>query len=79
MIDFNEMKRCQEDGQRDIDSLDGDERDILKHYCSLSTEALMRLGIYRKAVFEEVVINAFRTGLALGLRLDIINGEVQRR
>ena len=79
MIDFEEMKRCQEEGQRDIDSLEGDERVILKHYCSLSTEALLRLGIQRKAVFDEVVINAFRTGLALGLKLYITNSEVRGR
>lgn len=79
MIDFEEMKRRQEEGLKDIDSLQDDERDILKHYCSLSTEALMRLGIYRKAVFEEVVINAFRTGLALGLHLQVVAGEVRGR
>jgi len=79
MIDFEEMKRCQEEGQKDIDSLEGDERDILKHYCSLSTEALLRLGVQRKAPVDQVVINTFRTGIALGLRLSIINGEVQGR
>lgn len=79
MIDFEEMKRYQEEGQRDIDSLEGDERDILKHYCSLSTEALLRLGVQRKAPVDQVVINSFRAGLALGLRLSIINGEVQGR
>lgn len=79
MIDFQEMKRCQEEGQRDIDSLQGDEKDILKHYCSLSTEALLKLGVQRKAPFDQVVINSFRTGIALGLRLSISNGEVQSR
>lgn len=79
MIAFEEMKHHQEEGQRDIDSLEGDERDILKHYCSLSTEALLRLGIHRKSPFDEVVINAFRAGLALGLKLSIINGEVHSR
>jgi len=79
MIDFAEMKRCQEEGQRDIDSLEGDERDILKHYCSLGTEALLRLGLRGKHPVDEVVINAFRTGIALGLKLTIINGEVQGR
>ena len=79
MIDFEVMKRCQEEGQRDIDSLEGDERDILKHFCSLSTEALLRLGVQRKAPVDQVVINAFRAGIALGLKLSIINGEVRGR
>ena len=79
MIDFVEMKRCQEEGLQAIASLEGDERDILKHFCSLSTEALLRLGVQRKAPVDEVVINAFRNGIALGLKLSIINGEVQVR
>jgi len=77
MIDFNEMKRRQEEGQQDIDSLVDDEKTVLKHYCSLATEALLRLGAQKKAPVDQVVINSFRTGIALGLRLSITNGEVQ--
>jgi len=79
MIDFEEMKRCREEGSQAIASLEGDERDILKHFCSLLTEALLRLGVQRKAPVDEVVISAFINGIALGLRLSIINGEVQVR
>ena len=79
MIDFHEMKRCQEEGQRDISSLGDDERDILKHYCSLATEALLKLGVQRKAPVDEVVINAFRSGIALGLHLKVTAGEVRGR
>lgn len=79
MIDFNEMKQRQEEGQQDIDSLVDDEQTVLKHYCSLATEALLRLGAQRKAPVDQVVINSFRTGIALGLRLSITGGEVQGR
>ena len=77
MIDFEEMKQRQEEGQQDIDSLIDDEKTVLKHYCSLATEALLRLGAQKKAPVDQVVINSFRTGIALGLRLSITNGEVQ--
>ena len=77
MIDFEEMKQRQEAGQQDIDSLIDDEKTVLKHYCSLATEALLRLGAQKKAPVDQVVINSFRTGIALGLRLSITNGEVQ--
>ena len=79
MIDFEEMKQRLEEGLQAIDSLEGDEKDILKHYCSLSTEALLRLGVQRKAPVDEVVINSFKNGIALGLNLAIINGEVRGR
>jgi len=77
MIDFNEMKQRQEAGQQDINSLIDDEKMVLKHYCSLAAEALLRLGAQKKAPVDQVVINSFRTGIALGLRLSITNGEVQ--
>jgi len=77
MIDFSEMKQRQEDGQQDIDSLVDDEKAVLQHYCSLVTEALLRLGTQRNAPVDQVVINAFRTGIALGLRLTVAGGEVQ--
>lgn len=79
MIDFKEMQQHQEEGHRDIDSLQGDEKDILKHYCSLATEAILRLGVQRKAPVDEVVINAFRSGIALGLHLEVTAGEVRGR
>jgi len=79
MIDFNEMKQRQEEGQQDIDSLVDDEKAVLKHYCSLAAEALLRLGSQRKAPVDQVVINSFRTGIALGLRLTVAGGEVQGR
>ncbi len=79
MIDFNEMKQRQEEGQQDIALLVDDEKMVLKHYCSLATEALLRLGTQRNAPVDQVVINSFRTGIALGLRLSITNGEVQGR
>jgi len=77
MIDFEEMKQRQEVGWQDIGSLIDDEQMVLKHYCSLATEALLRLGAQRKAPVEEVVINSFKNGIALGLRLSITGGEVQ--
>lgn len=79
MIDFEDMKRSQEVGQQEIDSLTEDEKTVLKHYCSLATEALLRLGAQKKSPVDQVVINSLRTGIALGLKLAIVNGEVKRR
>lgn len=79
MIDFLEMRQCQEEGLVDIESLQDDERDILRHYCSLATEALLKVGSQRKSPVDQVVINAYRTGIALGLHLKIVTGEVQIR
>jgi len=79
MIDFEEMKQRQALGQQDIDSLIDDEKTVLKHYCSLAAEALLRLGSQQKSPVDEIVINAFRLGIALGLYLEITAGEVRAR
>jgi len=79
MIDFENMKQRQEVGQQDIDSLIDDEKTVLKHYCSLAAEALLRLGAQKKSPVDLVVVNAFRLGIALGLHLTVAGGEVQGR
>lgn len=79
MIDFQDMVNRQQGGEKEITSLREDEKTVLQHYCSLAAEALLKTGAQRDATIEEVVINAFRNGVGLGLGLRIVNGEVQGR
>ena len=79
MIDFNEMTACQKAGLELVDTLQGDEKAILQHYLSLNTEALLRMASQAKKPFDEVVINALKNGIALGLKLEIINAEVRSK
>ena len=79
MIDFQDMKNRQQEGLAAIDSLQEDERAILQHYCSLATEALLKMGDQRKSPVDQVVINSYRYGIALGLHLNISGGEIQGR
>ena len=79
MIDFEEMRRRQDEGLNSIGTLEADEKEILQHYCSLATEALLRLGVKRKAPVDEVVLNAYKNGIALGLRLQVTQGEILGR
>ena len=79
MIDFDDMKRRQEEGQKLVDSLQEDESMVLRHYCSLATEALMKIGDQRESSVDQVVINALKNGIALGLRLQVAEGELQGR
>lgn len=79
MIDFDEMKRRQEDGLTLLDSLKEDEGMVLRHYCSLATEALMKMGAQRQSPTDQIVINALKYGIALGLRLKVTAGELQGR
>lgn len=77
MIDLNEMIKRQQNGSMLIENLNQDEKAILQHFCSLSAEGLLQLGAERKAPVNEIVINAMKNGMALGLQLMIENGEVK--
>ena len=79
MIDFEVMRRRQVEGLQELDTLQGEEFDILRHYCSLATEALLKEGARLKLPFDKLVINSYRSGIALGLRLQVTQGEVQGR
>jgi len=77
MIDLKEMIQRQQNGAALIQNLNQDEREILQHFCSLSSEGLLELGKQRNAPINEILINAMKNGIALGLQLMIENGEVK--
>lgn len=79
MIDFQDMNSRQQAGLGQIFSLQEDERAVLQHYCSLATEVLMKRGDQRGAPVDQRVINAYKYGIALGLQLQIANGEILGR
>uniref|UniRef100_A0A6M3X4X8 Uncharacterized protein n=1 Tax=viral metagenome TaxID=1070528 RepID=A0A6M3X4X8_9ZZZZ len=79
MLDYNEMVARQESGNTKVDGLQGDELDIIKHWCSMVAQELMAAGSAQQAPFGEVVINGIKAGLALGLEMDIVQGELMRR
>ena len=79
MIDFQDMNNRQQEGLTAIDSLQEDEKSVLQHYCSLATEMLIQLGTQRQVPVEQMVINAYKYGIALGLRLKVTHGEITGR
>ena len=79
MIDFDDMNNRQQEGLKQVDSLQEEEIAVLQHYCSLSTEALMKMGAQRHSPVDQMVINAYKYGIALGLHLQVTKGEIQGR
>ena len=77
MIDLKDMIQRQQNGTMLIENLQPDEKEILQHYCSLSAQGLLDMGKQRGATINEIIINAMRNGIALGLQLMIENREVK--
>jgi hypothetical protein len=79
MIDAQELKKGHETAGRELDSLQGDENDVLQHYCSLITDEYLKVVANGRAQIDVVIINAIRSGVALGMAISIKNGEVLAR
>lgn len=79
MIDANDLVKRHEKGNSELLSLLHDETEVLQHYCSMLTSAIITAADQRGATVDQAVINGIRTGLALGLQLNIVNGEVKGR
>lgn len=79
MIDLKEITRRQQIGLQQVDGLEDVERELIKYYCQLTGEQLVNLGTQNKAPFDEVVVNALRVGLALGLQLKVSQGKILGR
>ena len=79
MIDFDAMKSQHLEGIRLVDSLEEIESSVLEHYCSLATEVILMAGKQKGTQVDQLVINSLKNGIALGLRLEVIKGEVCTR
>ena len=79
MIDAKEMSACHVMGLQNIRSLEGDELLVLQLYCQAFAEKTIEDGKHRGAPTEDLVINAVKDGIALGLGLQVVNCELQKR
>ena len=79
MLGLNQLIDAQKEGEALLTSLTDDEKTIIQHYSYAAAEGLMQLGSQQKAAVNEIVMNAFRNGIGLGLQVRVINGELKRR
>ncbi len=79
MIDAKDMVKRHEEGNSELLTLHPEEEAVLQHYCSILTDALIAAAAQRGAGVDQAIVNGIRTGLALGLQLSIVNGEVKGR
>jgi hypothetical protein len=79
MINFEEASNLQMLGAAEIKKLSESELDMLKYFCLSGAQAWMKIGAQQKSSVEDVVLNAYRMGIALGSQLSITNGEIKRR
>lgn len=79
MLDLNALMKQQKEGNQILTTLSEDEEFILQNYALMAAQGLLQTGAQTKQSATNVVINAFRFGLCLGLELDISQGKVKER
>lgn len=79
MLGLQQLIDAQKQGERLLTNLTDDEKVIIQNYCYAAAGGLMQLGAQEKAHVNEIVMNAFRNGIALGSQVTITNGEIRRR
>ena len=79
MVDLQAMAKLQVVGAKEIQDLPQVEQDALIGYSALAARDLMRFAQEHNVGTWEVINNAFRFGLSLGLNMKIENGQVKER
>lgn len=79
MLGYQQLVEAQVKGEAQLSKLTGDERTIMQGYADSAADGLLQLGARQKASVNDIVLNAFRNGVALGTQIAIVNGIVERR
>jgi hypothetical protein len=79
MIDYQEMERRHQAGLKQLESLSQEEREVLHRYSHLVGNGVLVMANNIKAPVSEAMTNAVRFGIAIGLQIAVVNGEVQAR
>lgn len=79
MLSIQDFIGLQGEGVRDTSALLPSVYEALQDYVIWSGSELLKEAMKRGATVEEAVVNAFRYGIALGLRLKVENGELKGR
>lgn len=79
MIDAQDMSNRHVEGLQQIGTLEGQELLALQFYCQMFAGKTMEEGDHRRASVEDMLLNALKNGIALGLRLQVTEGEILGR
>ena len=79
MLDIETIWAKQTEGSALIAALPEAEKTLVEGYCYLVTQELLKEATRQKSSVEDLVLNTYRYGMALGLALQITNGELKGR
>lgn len=79
MLNLPELKKAQSEGDYVLAGLTTNEMTILENYGVMVVKGLKDAGQQAKQPTINIILNAFRQGISLGLGIEVYQGEVQER
>ena len=79
MIDFKSLLDHQKNGMAELDQLTEEELPVFIAYCSMVADDYGKLANSTQMNIDELVVNSFRSGVALGLKIKVDQGQLLRR
>lgn len=79
MLNVKEMQARRQEGERLLSGLPDAEDTVISNFGLLVARGLIQAGTQRGKGINDIVLNAFMQGTALGLRIDIRAGRVVGR
>ena len=79
MLDLNHLIAKQNEGNQLLTALTEDEMVILQNYSYLAMTTIIEEGVRRKDSIDNLILNAYRNGICLGLGIQVVNGSIEER
>ena len=79
MLDLNQLIAKQNEGNQLLSGLNEDETAVLQNYGYLCMDAVIKEGARRSDSVDNLILNAYRNGICLGLGLQVVNGIIEER
>ncbi len=79
MLNLETLLRKQTEGDHLVSTLTPQETAILQNFALMSAQALAKAGREHNQSTNNIILNAFRNGICLGLGLEVREGQVLER
>ena len=79
MLDLKRLVAQQAQGNAQLKTLAHDEQTVIQNYAVVAAREIAKAGAQREQSASNIILNAFRSGMALGLSIEISARQVKAR
>ena len=79
MLDLKRLVAQQAQGNAQLQTLSHDEQIVIQNYAVVVAREIAKAGAQGQQTASNIILNAFRSGMALGLSIEISGRQVKAR